>query len=167
MNSATAGRLSASSSPGVTRSERGKKQLLPERIAVLSAHTVVLFEDKTLLRELPTLRCCWAKRGEHVVVPIMANDARRSVFGVLNPEPAIASFSFGTATEARTSACSRTRCAPATNAGPSADLGLGQQSHGQDHAPGAKALRMELAWLPTTGPELSPTERLWQSGRRT
>jgi hypothetical protein len=30
----------------------------------------VLFEDETILRELPPLRAGWAKGGEQVVVPI-------------------------------------------------------------------------------------------------
>jgi transposase len=46
---------------------------------------VLLFEDETVLRWFPPLRCTWAFRGEQAVVPITGRNAKRVLFGVLNP----------------------------------------------------------------------------------
>jgi hypothetical protein len=46
----------------------------------------VLFEDETILRELPPLRAGWAKGGEQVVVPITGRNRRRTLFATLNPK---------------------------------------------------------------------------------
>jgi transposase len=133
----------------------------------LPAHTVVLFEDETLLRELPPLRCCWAKRGERAVVPITGNNARRCVFGVPNPRTGKRLF------------CIRHR-----NRGEDFRVFLLEVRArytrwpilmilDQASSPAAKitrreaeALQIELAWLPTASPELNPTELLWQKGKQ-
>ena len=46
---------------------------------------VLLFEDETTLRLFPPLRCAWAPRGEQAEVPLTGWDARRVLFGTLNP----------------------------------------------------------------------------------
>lgn len=45
----------------------------------------MLFEDETLLRLFPPLRSAWALRGEQARVPITGENAKRALFGVLNP----------------------------------------------------------------------------------
>jgi transposase len=45
----------------------------------------VLFEDETILRWFPPLRHAWAFRGTQAVVPITGNNAKRVLFGVINP----------------------------------------------------------------------------------
>jgi hypothetical protein len=46
---------------------------------------VWLFEDETILRLFPVLRRAWSLRGEQAVVPITGNNAKRVLFGTLNP----------------------------------------------------------------------------------
>lgn len=46
---------------------------------------VLLFEDETVLRWFPPLRYTWALRGEQAVVPITGRNAKRALFGALNP----------------------------------------------------------------------------------
>ena len=48
-------------------------------------NAVLLFEDETILRWFPPLRYTWAFRGEQAVVPITGRNAKRVLFGVLNP----------------------------------------------------------------------------------
>ena len=45
----------------------------------------MLFEDETLLRQFPPLRAAWALRGEQAQVPITGENAKRVLFGALNP----------------------------------------------------------------------------------
>ena len=51
---------------------------MPER-------AVLLIEDETILRLFPPLRACWAWRGQQAVVPITGRNAKRVLFGTLNP----------------------------------------------------------------------------------
>jgi len=132
-------------------------------------NTVVLTEDETILRECPPLRACWGKVGRPVEVPITitGSNARRVVFGALNP------FT-GT----------RLCLTAARNGGPEFrtflrylrgvykrwDLLL-VLDRGSCHTAKATlalaaALRITLAWLPTACPELNPVEALWRDGKQ-
>jgi DDE superfamily endonuclease len=46
---------------------------------------VVLLLDETLLRQFPPLRAAWTLKGEQAQVPITGENARRVLFGTLNP----------------------------------------------------------------------------------
>jgi transposase len=46
---------------------------------------VLLFEDETLLRLFPVLRRAWALRGEQARVGITGRNAKRVLFGAINP----------------------------------------------------------------------------------
>ena len=46
---------------------------------------VLLYEDETIIRLFPPLRACWALRGSQAAVPITGRNAKRALFGVLNP----------------------------------------------------------------------------------
>lgn len=46
---------------------------------------MLLLEDETTLRMFPPLRACWAMRGEQPVVPITGQNAKRVLFGTINP----------------------------------------------------------------------------------
>jgi transposase len=46
---------------------------------------VLLYEDETIIRLFPPLRSCWALRGAQAAVPITGRNAKRTLFGVLNP----------------------------------------------------------------------------------
>jgi transposase len=55
------------------------------QLKLLPPQAVWLFEDETILRLFPVLRRAWSLRGEQAVVPITGNNAKRVLFGVLNP----------------------------------------------------------------------------------
>jgi transposase len=55
------------------------------RLKRLPPEAVWLFEDETILRLFPVLRRAWSFRGEQAVVPITGNNAKRVLFGTLNP----------------------------------------------------------------------------------
>jgi hypothetical protein len=46
---------------------------------------VLLFIDATILRWFPPLRFAWGFRGEQVEVPITGRNAKRVLFGAINP----------------------------------------------------------------------------------
>lgn len=46
---------------------------------------MLLFEDETILRLFPVLRRAWALRGEQAIVPITGRNAKRVLFGTINP----------------------------------------------------------------------------------
>jgi DDE superfamily endonuclease len=46
---------------------------------------VLLFEDETILRLFPVLRRAWSLRGEQAIVPITGGNAKRVLFGTINP----------------------------------------------------------------------------------
>jgi transposase len=46
---------------------------------------VVLFIDATILRLFPPLRCAWAFRGQQAQVRITGRNAKRVLFGAINP----------------------------------------------------------------------------------
>lgn len=141
---------------------------LAEQVAAArAAGTVVLCEDETILREFPPLRAGWAKRGAPAEVPVTGSNARRVVFGALNP-------------------FAGTRlCMPARrNGGPDFraylrwlrgtytrwDLLL-VLDRGSCHTAKATlalaaALRITFAWLPTACPELNPVEALWRDAKQ-
>ena len=51
----------------------------------MPAGAVLLFEDETILRLLPVLRRAWSLRGEQARVPITGRNAKRVLFGAINP----------------------------------------------------------------------------------
>jgi len=51
----------------------------------MPADAVLLFEDETILRLLPVLRRAWSLRGEQARVPITGRNAKRVLFGAINP----------------------------------------------------------------------------------
>lgn len=51
----------------------------------MPAGAVFLFEDETSLRLFPPLRAAWAPSGEQARVPITGENAKRVLFGALNP----------------------------------------------------------------------------------
>lgn len=46
---------------------------------------MLLFEDETILRQFPVLRRAWSLRGEQAKAPISGRNAKRVLFGALNP----------------------------------------------------------------------------------
>jgi hypothetical protein len=137
------------------------------RVRQEEPNTVVLCEDETILREFPPLRACWGKRGEAVEVPITGSNARRVVFGALNPftgsrlcmralrNSGVAFRDFLSlirATYKRWDVLLVLDRASSHTAKATATL--------------ADALRIRFAWLPTACPELNPMEPLWGDGKQ-
>lgn len=51
----------------------------------MPSQAVLLFQDETVLRLFPVLRRAWALRGEQSKVGISGRNAKRILFGALNP----------------------------------------------------------------------------------
>lgn len=132
-----------------------------------AAGTVVLCEDETLVREFPPLRAAWGKVGAPVEVAITGGNARRVVFGTLNPF-------VGT----------RLCMTAPRNTGPAFraylrwlrarykrwDLLLildrGSSPIAKATLALAAALRITFGWLPTACPELNPVEARWRDAKQ-
>ncbi len=128
---------------------------------------MVLFEDETILRELPPLRCCWAKRGERAVVPITGNNARRCVFGVLNPRTGKRLFWIRPRNRGEDFRSFLHQVRGRYKRWPICMILDQASSHTAKITQlEAEALRIQLVWLPTACPELNPTELLWQKGKQ-
>lgn len=130
-------------------------------------NTVVLTADETILREFPPLRACWGKVGQPVEVPITGSNARRVVFGALNPF-----------TGTRVCTVAPRNTGPAFRDFLHALRGRYKRwdillllDRGSSHIAKATqalaaALRLRLAWPPTACPELNPVEALWRHGKQ-
>ena len=55
------------------------------RLKQIPAEGVLLFEDETVLRWFPLLRRAWGLRGEPLRIGITGRNAKRVLFGALNP----------------------------------------------------------------------------------
>jgi transposase len=55
------------------------------RLRQIEPGAVILFEDETILRWFPPLRGKWARRGEQSEVRITGQNAKRTLFGTINP----------------------------------------------------------------------------------
>jgi len=51
----------------------------------MPAGAILLFEDETILRLFPVLRRAWGLRGEQVSIAITGRNAKRVLFGTINP----------------------------------------------------------------------------------
>jgi transposase len=131
--------------------------------AVLDAGGTVWMGDETTVRELPPLRCAWAKRGEQAIVVISGRNARRVIHGAINVQT-------GELVHIVRERSRQDDCIAFVTA-------LGQQDPGVpklliwDNAPphhptrvlqAAAAVGVEIAWLPFRAPELNPCEDLWR-----
>jgi transposase len=130
----------------------------------LPPEAVWLFEDETILRLFPVLRRAWSLRGEQAVVPITGNNAKRVLFGTLNP---------------RTGHRLVLRCRNMQQASFHAFLRLLRHSYpGRplwvllDEAPChiapksqalAESLQIRLVWLPKQCSELNAMDHLWRA----
>jgi hypothetical protein len=127
----------------------------------------VLFVDETLLRLFPPLRATWAYRGAQAVVRITGRNAKRVLFGALNP---------------RTGHRIVLRRRTMRQADFHEFLRLLRQRYGRhplalllDRAPCheaaksqkvAAALTIDLLWLPKQCSELNAMDHLWKELKR-
>jgi transposase len=127
---------------------------------------VVLFCDETLLREFPPLRCAWAKRGTQAVVKITGNNARRTVFGALNPRTGTRLLLKRVRNRAEDFQAflrhvrSRYRRWDIVMVLDRASAHTAKATQKL-----AEELRITFEWLPTACPELNPKELLWRHGK--
>jgi transposase len=127
---------------------------------------VLLFEDETDLLLFPPLRSGWAKRGEPFRVVLSGWNAKRVVFGAINPETGHRVFLprlRGRSADFQEFLYTvhhhyRTRpVALLLDEGPSHTAHKSQRI--------AADLEMKLLWLPKRSPELNPLEGLWGDGK--
>lgn len=148
-------------------SER-KKRRLRRRLAQLGPRSVVLFEDETDLLLFPPLRSCWAQRGQDALVLLSGANARRVVFGALNPRTGHRLF-LVRARQRAEDFCLFLREIHAHYRSWDVVVLLDEDS---SHTAGASQrlaaeLAIELLWLPKRCPELNPLEALWRNGKQT
>jgi hypothetical protein len=127
----------------------------------------VLFEDETDLLLFPPLRACWAKRGHDAQVLLSGGNARRVVFGTLNPHTGHRLFVARTRQRAE-DFCLLLRELHAHYRGWHVVLLLDEDS---SHTAGASQqlaaeLGIELQWLPKRCPELNPLDKLWGTAKQ-
>lgn len=129
----------------------------------MPAQAVLLFEDETVLRLFPVLRRAWALRGEQAKIGITGRNAKRVLFGTINP---------------RTGHRIIQRSPNMRQEHFQAFLRLLRRSYAGrpiwlllDEAPGhiaaksqalAKQLEIALIWLPKQCPELNGMDQLWR-----
>ena len=134
---------------------------------MLGRGAVVLFADATILRLFPPLRSAWAFRGQQADVRITGRNARRVLFGAINPRTGHRLVIRRPATRQEDFQAflwhlrgryggrplwlllDRARCHETRKS---------QQLAGR--------LGVGLLWLPTQCPELNPVDHLWRELKR-
>jgi transposase len=143
-----------------------KMRRIRRYVRELGPRDLFLFEDETDLLLFPPLRACWARRGDDAEVPLCGANAKRVIFGALNP-------------------CNGTRLFWEREHQRQEDfqefLGLIQERYrgwhvsllldeDRSHTAGksrrlARLLGIRLVWLPVRCPELNPVDHLWRHGK--
>lgn len=127
---------------------------------------MVLFGDESLVREFPPLRSAWTKKGQQARVAVTGNNARRTLFGVLNPRTGKRLLLSRVRNRAEDFQAFL-RYIRARYRRWNIFLILDQASShtARKTRSLAEELRIELAFLPTACPELNPVELLWRRGK--
>jgi len=129
----------------------------------MPAGAVLLFEDETTLRLFPPLRQAWALKGAQAQVPITGQNAKRVLFGTINPRTGHRLLMRGQSA-GQGDFQSSLRLLRRHYAGRAIWLLL-------DRAPGhiadssqrlAQSLDVELVWLPKQCSELNAMDQLWK-----
>jgi transposase InsO family protein len=138
------------------------------RLKRMGPHDALLFADATRLRLLPPLRAAWARVGQQAVVPVTGRNARRVLFGAINPRTGrriVLHWRSETSPGARaflTEIRRRYRGAPTIWL-------LLDQGPAHTAAPTrrlAAELGIEFVWLPRQWPELNAMDQLWRELKR-
>jgi hypothetical protein len=133
----------------------------------LPRDAVVLFVDATILRLFPPLRCAWAFRGQQAEVRITGRNAKRVLFGAINPRtghrlivrrPAMRQEDFQ----------AFLRHLRSRYPGRALWLLLDRAPCHEAHKSQTLAARLGigLLWLPTQCPELNAVDHLWRELKR-
>ena len=130
----------------------------------MRAADVLLFTDWTLLRLFPPLRAAWAKVGRQAEVVISGRNAKRVLFGTINPSTGhrilVRRRQAGQADAIALLEEIRRRYRRAAtiwlllDRAPSHVAGRTQQR--------ANELNIEFVWLPKQSPELNAMDQLWR-----
>jgi transposase InsO family protein len=138
------------------------------RLKRMGPHDALLFADATRLRLLPPLRAAWARVGQQAVVPVTGRNARRVLFGAINPRTGrriVLRWRSETSPGARaflTEIRRRYRGAPTIwlllDQGPAHTAAPTRQL--------AAELGIEFVWLPRQWPELNAMDQLWRELKR-
>ncbi len=130
----------------------------------LPPEAVWLFEDETILRLFPVLRRAWSLRGEQAVVPITGNNAKRVLFGTLNPRTGHR-LVFRSATMRQEPFPSFLRLL--RHSYPGREIWLLWDEAPCPIAPKSQALaqtlKIVLVWLPKQCSELNARDHLWRA----
>jgi hypothetical protein len=134
---------------------------------LLSRGAVVLFIDATILRLFPPLRCAWAFRGQQADVRITGRNAKRVLFGAINPRtghrlvvrrPGMRQEDFQAFLRHLRTRYGGRRLWLILDRAPCHEAHKSQTLAGR--------LNIGLLWLPTQCPELNPVDHLWRELKR-
>lgn len=131
--------------------------------ATLDAGGEVWFGDETTLREMPPLRCAWAKRGAQQIVLISGRNARRVIHGALNAQSGeLVHLVRERSRQDDAAAFVRTlgQVRPTIPKLLVWDNAPPHHPHRVQQA--AQEVGITIAWLPFRSPELNPCEDLWR-----
>lgn len=124
---------------------------------------VLLFEDETILRLFPVLRRAWSLRGVQAIVPITGKNAKRVLFGAINPQTGHR-IVLRRANMRQDSYQDFLR--GLRHSYPGRDIWLLLDAAPCHTAPKSQALAMalhiELVWLPKQCSELNAMDQLWR-----
>jgi transposase len=143
-----------------------KMRRIRRYIKELGPRDVVLFEDETDLLLFPPLRACWARRGQDAEVPLSGGNAKRVLFGALNPSNGTRLF-LERKKQWKEDFQEFLGLIHQRYRGWQVSLILdGDSSHTAKASQGdARSLGIRLVWLPVRCPELNPMDHLWRHGK--
>jgi hypothetical protein len=143
-----------------------KMRRICQYIKELGPRGLFLFEDETDLLLFPPLRACWARRGEDAVVPLSGANAKRVIFGALNPRTGTRLF-LEREKQKKEDFQTFLELIHQRYRGWQVSLLLDKDgSHtAQDSQEKARKLEIRLVWLPVRCPELNPVDHLWRHGK--
>jgi hypothetical protein len=145
----------------VAASQRGLKKGLKSR-----KRTVMVMADATILTETPPLRAAYAPIGQQAVVPMTGNRANRVVFGALTIVGGHLELMITTHWEALTwQAFLRQIRSVWRGWHIVLFIDRGSPHTADESRTLAKALGIEIRWLPVATPELNALEGLWRDGK--
>jgi hypothetical protein len=143
-----------------------KKRQIRRKLRAFPPRTVLLFEDETDLLLFPPLRSGWALRGEPSIVPICGHNAKRVIFGAINPRTGHRLFLPRFRGKSADFQAFLHMIHQHYRGWPVALLLDEGPSHIAKCSQGTAAqLDINLLWLPKRSPELNPLESLWGDGK--
>jgi transposase len=143
-----------------------KMRRIRRYIKGLGPRAVILFQDETDLLLFPPLRACWARRGQDAEVPLSGGNAKRVLFGALNPSNGTRLF-LERKTQRTEDFQEFLGLIHQQYRGWQVSLVLdGDSSHTAEASRReARSLGIQLVWLPVRCPELNPMDHLWRHGK--